>query len=373
MIAYSRNMYAKVIPLLKGLFNFACGANHYIYKYDSRVGVGPSYNTVYEALIKLAENDALVIREVTKSLTSSWVLRFDNVQHYVRPRNFRVGRESTMIIGTAGTVFEVLDFSEAAMSIRKKKEQILEGKRADLTFQKLISFIDTEHIDKVCTVQWLQVLIDYVPWLKKHEPEVTQLYATVAAKKILPPRKSQIFPLPTNGHNETVTAELLKALLDFVQEIGYTEDSPPNHLIHVGGDGLTYERMVLLKLYMQFHDTPFQRLEWLQPFLETWHTSWTDLSRIFEAHWDSLLSLDPSSIGHSANQIKRKAPSNLKKVDYYPYSELAYQVLDARILDCWRYVVLDGYMSFVRRLTDTLNTKGLTWQEKTGTYFNTLN
>lgn len=124
--------------------------------------------------------------------------------------------------------------------------------------------------------------------------------------------------------------------------MGYTEDSPPDHLIHVGGDGLTCERMVLLKLYMQFHDTPFQRLEWLQPFLKTWHTSWTDLSRIFEAHWDSLLSSDPSSIGHSANQIKRKAqaPSSLKKVDYYPYSELAYQVLDARILDCWRYVVL---------------------------------
>jgi hypothetical protein len=99
--------------------------------------------------------------------------------------------------------------------------------------------------------------------------------------------------------------------------------------------------MVLLKLYMQFHETPFQRLEWLQPFLKTWHTSWTDLSRIYEAHWDGLLSSDPSSIGHSANHIKRKAPSNIKKVDYYPYSELAYQVLDARILDCWR-VYLGG-------------------------------
>lgn len=68
-----------------------------------------------------------------------------------------------MKIGTAGTVFEVLDFSEAAMSIRIKKEHILEGKRADLNFQKLVSFIDTEYIDKVCAVQWLQVLVDYVP------------------------------------------------------------------------------------------------------------------------------------------------------------------------------------------------------------------
>ena len=131
-------------------------------------------------------------------------------------------------------------------------------------------------------------------------------------------------------------AELLKVLLDFMQELGFSEDSPPKGLIHVGGDGLNYERMVLLKWYMQFHNTPFQRLEWLEPFLEMWHTFWTDLSRIYEAHWDSLLSLDPSSIGHSANKVKCKAPANLKKVDYYPYSKLAYQVLDARIFDCWR-------------------------------------
>ena len=185
------------------------------------------------------------------------------------------------------------------------------------------------------------ILIAYVPSLKKYHEKIKRQYQTEGTKKILPPRKTQIFPLLTNGHNETITAELLKALLDFVEQIGYTEDSPVPHLMHVGGDGLTYERMVLLKLYKQFHKTPFQRLEWLQPFLETWHTSWTDLSRIYEAHWDELLSSDPSSIGHSANHIKRKAPANIKKVDYYPYSELAYQVLDAQILDCWR-VYLGG-------------------------------
>lgn len=59
----------------------------------------------------------------------------------------------------------------------------------------------------------------------------------------MPLRKSQIFPLPTNRHNETVTAEMLKVLLDFVQEMGYTEESLPDRLIHVGGDGLTYEQM----------------------------------------------------------------------------------------------------------------------------------
>jgi hypothetical protein len=331
-LAYSRNMYAKLLPLEKGILNFACCANHYIYQYDSRLGIGLSYHAVCDALKKLAAHDGDVIRAVSMNTTFSWILRFDNVQHYIRPRNFRVGREAMMKVGTAGTVFEFLDFSPSIVDIDKKNQILAENRRKDLTFEKLVSMIDTNHISKVCALQWLRVLINFVPCLEKFKVEIQ----TDAAKKVLPPRKTPIYPLPTNGRNETITAELLKALLDFMQEMGFSKDSPPQGLIHVGGDGLTYERMVLLKWYMQFQDTPFQRLEWLEPFLETWHKSWTDLSRIYEAHWDSLLSSDPSSIGHSANQLKRKAPASLKKVDYYPYFELAYQVLDARILDCWR-------------------------------------
>lgn len=335
MVIYSRNMYAKLAALDKGILNFACCANKYIFNYDSRMGIVPSHHAVFEALIKLANHDAETIRNITASPTLALLLRLDNVQHYVRPRNFRVGREATMKIGTAGTVFEFLDYSRSAVDLRKKLDKLAEEQRKDFTFRKLLERIDMDHISGVCAVQWLRVLINFIPWLSLYKEDVRKLYETKFAKKRLPPRKTQIFPLPTNGHNETVTAELLKAVLDFIKEMGYTEDSPPNQLLHVGGDGLTYERLVLLKWYMQFHDTSFQRLEWLQPFLKTWHASWTDLSRIYEAHWESLLTNDPSSIGHSANQIRRKAPANLKKVDYYPYSELAYQVLDARILDCW--------------------------------------
>ncbi|KAF8962188.1 hypothetical protein BDZ97DRAFT_1759423 [Flammula alnicola] len=315
MLAYSRNLYAKLVALEKGILNFACCANHYLYKYDSRVGGGPSYHSVCEALKKLAANDARIIREISWSQNSSWILRFDNVQHYVRPRNFRVGKEATMKIGTAGTVFEFVNFSSVALDINEKKKKLAENKRKDLTFPQLMALIDTNHIHKVLILQFLRILINYVPCLHKYKANVRKQYNTNAVKKQLPLRKTRLFPLPTNGRNETITAELMHALLDFIKEMGYTEDA---------------------YIYMQFHDTPFQRLDWLQPFLETWHACWTDLCRIFEAHWDSLLSPDPSSIGHSANHLKRKAPSNLKKVDYYPYSELAYQVLDARILDCWR-------------------------------------
>ena len=123
MIVYSRNMYAKLVALDKGILNFACSANKYIFNYDSRTGIAPSYHSIYDALIKLAIHAREIIRSITASPTPSWFLRFDNVQHYVRPRN---GREAMMKIGTAATVFEFLDSSPEAVDINKKKEKLAE-------------------------------------------------------------------------------------------------------------------------------------------------------------------------------------------------------------------------------------------------------
>jgi hypothetical protein len=102
--------------------------------------------------------------------------------------------------------------------------------------------------------------------------------------------------------------------------------------------------MIILKQYLQFHDNPFESFELLQPVLSAWHTEWTDLNRIYETHWDSLRSEDPSTLGHSAAQVNRPAPANLKKVDYYPSAEFLYLVLDVRILDCWRYDLAHCYL-----------------------------
>lgn len=187
-------------------------------------------------------------------------------------------------------------------------------------------------------LQWVCVIVDFAPQLAAYKADVQKLYNTRGQKYHAHPWKSQIYPLPTNGKNETVTSKLAQSLHMIYHHIGQTEPSYTPRLILTGGDGLTYERMVQLKNYLQSHETAYKWLDILEPLLEIWHTEWTDLSRIYEAHWDSLTSQDPSSLGHSANKIKRKAPSNLKKVDYYPYSQLAYQVLDAHMLDCWRYV-----------------------------------
>jgi len=78
-------------------------------------------------------------------------------------------------------------------------------------------------------------------------------------------------------------------------------------------------------------------LEILVPLLELWHLEWTDLSWRYEVHrGDYLSSDDPGTLHNSAVEIGCKEPASLNKVDYYPYLQLAYLILDMRMLDCWR-------------------------------------
>lgn len=311
-----------------------------MYSLGSRIGMTTSYHAVYEALKKQAAHDQVAVKTLGSSTSATIMLRLDNVQVYVNPRDPRLARQSHMLHGTAGTGFVVEGFNASALELPRKRERLAENKRKALTCDDIWGNIDHEHLDVVCVIQWLRVLVDYIPQLSPYKPAVQKLYADdVKGDKHCSPknRKTKLYPLPTNGWNETRISDLKKSLEDLLASVGQTPDNYNERLIFIGGDGLTYERMVQLKNVLQaFGQNSYERLEIVEPFLEIWHTEWTDLCRIYEAHFGSLTSRDPSSLGHSANKINRRAPSNLKKVDYYPYMQLAYQILDARMLDCWQ-------------------------------------
>lgn len=250
-----------------------------------------------------------------------------------------MGRENTMRVGVAATVVEAFDFVPEAADIEDRLRRTSGNLRKDLSVDKLTKMVDFTHMDVTFALQWLQVLVDYVPALATYKPAVAQLYKTDGAKLRVPDgpeRKARIHPLATSAKNEAVTTELKDAMLDFLEQIGQTPGDYTPRLIPVGGDGLTFEKLVQMKNYLQFQDDKFQRGDLIMPFLETWHTQWTFLSLIYETHFVDALSKDPSTLGHSATKIDQRAPPNLKKVDYYPSLYTAYTVLDARMLDCWR-------------------------------------
>jgi hypothetical protein len=87
---------------------------------------------------------------------------------------------------------------------------------------------------------------------------------------------------------------------------------------------------------LQFHPDAFQSFQLIYLMLELWHLEWTDLSCTYKAHWGAdSSSKDPGTLWNSAAEISCKAPTKLSKVDYYPYLQLLYLVLDVHMLDSW--------------------------------------
>ncbi len=333
---FTRSSRASLLPTTHGLLHFALSAPFDLFHVNSRLGLMPAYNSIRRDLEQLGAQAAEAVRTIGQDPTCVGVIWLDNVQNYLRLRDMRIGRENILITGVAATFVEAQDCDPKVLDLDDKRARILENRRQGLTVKQLIGFIDQKHRETVGMLQWVRVLTTYIPELKWLQSDVTRLYETRGAIQRLPVRESRIHPLSTSGKSETVTTELKDAILDFLAQVGQEPDSFQRRLIMLGGDGLTYEKLHQLKNYLQFHEDTFESMEIVQPLLALWHTLWTDLCRLIETHWGPLRSEDPSTLGHSADKIRRPTPANLKKVDFQSGCELVYLVLDARMLDCWR-------------------------------------
>jgi hypothetical protein len=74
-------------------------------------------------------------------LTKAKAIIFDNVQHFMRQRDIRIGLENRMIIGIACTFFE-FTVDLMALDILDKRERIANSTRAQITVEELLQMID---------------------------------------------------------------------------------------------------------------------------------------------------------------------------------------------------------------------------------------
>jgi hypothetical protein len=253
-----------------------------------------------------------------------------------------------MNVGMSGLWIEAgktIDVS--VFDLNDKRRCIANNLRAGLTVDQLLGFLDREDADTTGYLQWLEVPVCCIKPLHHFKDEVSGRYHATA-KLTIPLEKAVVHPLGASRKKETIPSELKDGLLNFLAQLGQVPtDYIPRKLI-IGGDGLLYAMVLQLQTYLQFHKDSFKSFEILEPQLQIWHTKWTDLNRVFQTHWGrtSGKNTNPASLGHSASKIGRAPPPNLKKVDFYPGSQLLYLVLDARMLDCWRYALL---LLFFRR------------------------
>ena len=74
-------------------------------------------------------------------------LTFDNVQTYAKQWEVRIGRESVMKVGMAGTAAELIDFDPRVVDLDKRRQLINEGrpKKMSLKTEELIKLLNKPH------------------------------------------------------------------------------------------------------------------------------------------------------------------------------------------------------------------------------------
>ncbi|KAF8172930.1 hypothetical protein K438DRAFT_1772364 [Mycena galopus ATCC 62051] len=318
-LLFCRSYRANLLPVARGILYFGASVPAEIMAYNSRIGTMPSYSTLYRTLDGLSVDEASATLNHGRDCTTTGVLLFDNVQNLARVRDLRIGRENHMNVGMSGLWIEAgktIDVS--VFDLNDKRRCIADNLRADLTVDQLLGFLDREDADTTGYLQWLEVLVRCIKPLHHFKDAVSGRYRATA-KLTIPLEKAVVHPLAASGKKETIPSELKMASSIFLRRLGRGLPIifPGNSsLVGMGCHGKKPHDMSLCtkKPHTAFAQPPY------------WGRT-------------SGKNTNPASLGHSASKIGRAPPPNLKKIDFYPGSQLLYLVLDARMLDCWRLLL----------------------------------
>ncbi|KAJ6503468.1 hypothetical protein C8R47DRAFT_968976 [Mycena vitilis] len=334
---FCRTDQANLLPLMRGILYFGSSAPVELMNYNCRIGNMSAPATTRRALIVLSDAEASATATHGRDPETAGFLFVDNCQNEAKVRDLRIGRQTVMNVGMSGLYMEAPEIDPEVFSLEEKRALIALNLRQDITVDDLLAFLDQDDADFMGTMLVLDTLARGIPGLKPVQKEVA-LRISATTKISVPPGQAIVHPLACSGKKETIPTELKDGMLDFLQQVGQTPESFLKRKLPVGGDGLTYAMLQQLQTYLQYNDDAFKSFEIIEPQLQVWHTKWTDIIRIYQTHWGrtSGKNTNPASLGFSAAKIGRAAPSNMKKVEFYPGAQLLYLVLDAKLLDIWR-------------------------------------
>ncbi|KAI0050052.1 hypothetical protein FA95DRAFT_1603903 [Auriscalpium vulgare] len=337
-VIFARNSWTNLFALSRGITLFATKAHQSMYRIGSRLAQCVSYTTTRAALVAMSTAQREKVRRLFADPdVVPPIVVFDNIQTYARRWFHRIGAASRMLTGTWGTAVKMYDCKPDAFDIRPILEKKEAATRRDIKASNIMDKIDHKHLHTVATFHFLEVLVAFVPALAHYRSDVSKRFKEAAQKvPINPKRRTEVYPLGTNSANEVSTKGLRDALADFLKQLGITQDTIGNRLMFFHGDGKSFDGMHKVLKYLSISASKFSALQFVRPVLEIWHTKWTDLSRICRVHWGGPHSMsDPSTLGFMAKAVNTPTPSDLHKVEYYPYAKLLDIDVRAHILNCW--------------------------------------
>ncbi|KAJ7685894.1 hypothetical protein B0H17DRAFT_1204590 [Mycena rosella] len=342
-LTLSRNRYTSgYLALPLAIWQFACKAHVDEKRMMSRSGFTVHDSTARACLDSLTDSSLAKLRESVaegiKTGTMRWQIVLDNVQQYCRQRDHRIGRQDVLKIGTAATAILLEDCAPGAFDLQDHLERVMRQERRELTTELLFEDIDWPYIQDLMALNWVRILVNFIPQLAHLRKEVSALFKSDAMTKLrLRLRTSLMQPLGTNAERETETQGMMRAILDFMKQMGLDETALYNLIFIARGDGASVAAMWRIQKFLAAHPSHYKAFRNLvPPGSEAWHTRWTQLNAMAANHYGPVSSSDPSFLSKSATAAGAKRPTNLKKVDFFPTSRSMQLFYEARVLDCFR-------------------------------------
>ncbi|KAF8056184.1 hypothetical protein FPV67DRAFT_1731334 [Lyophyllum atratum] len=337
-LTFGRSERASLYALCRGIWYFSTKAHRSIFRVESRLAQCVAYSSVYPALKAMSEQQLKDLKAALLPGSGRHILTVgDNVQTFVKPRDHRIGRESKMIKGYAGTAVEMEDYEEGAFDLDELVRRQSLQQRRDLSAEGIMEDIDWTHQENVAAGDFTDTLLGFVPVLSVYKKDMEEWVTAMLTKRQIPQtRKSTITPLATNNADEMHVQGLKQGLLDFFSvQMGIDKETLQNRCFIKSGDGKTFDQLHKLKKYLAAEEGDFESFRWLVPLLELWHAKWTDLSRVARTHWGKDSPDDPSTLSFAARLAQCPTPSDLRKVDFYDGQHIVNLTLDAHLLNIW--------------------------------------
>ncbi|KAJ7737519.1 hypothetical protein B0H16DRAFT_1325909 [Mycena metata] len=343
-LTLSRNRYATgYLALPLAVWQFACRTHVAEKRIFSRFGFTVHDTTARACLDSLTDASMAKLRasvaEGIKNGTMYWQLVLDNVQEFCRQRDHRLGRQDVLKVGTAATAILLEDCAPGAFNLQDHVDRVMLQERRNMTIQSLHADIDWAYIQELTALHWVRILVYFIPQLAYLRPIVNAAFNLPRMRKHQLPkdRVTVMQPVGTNGEHSTETQGMMRALLDFLQQMGLDEEAMKGLIFMPRGDGASIAAIWRIKKFLAAHPEHYKAFRHVvPPGPEIWHTRWTKLNAISSNAYGPASATDPSSLSKSATAAGAKRPSNLKKVDFFPTSRSMILFFEARVLDCWR-------------------------------------
>ncbi|KAF8888940.1 hypothetical protein CPB84DRAFT_1816490 [Gymnopilus junonius] len=193
--------------------------------------------------------------------------------------------QSILKVSTAGTAICLNNCKPGTFDLKSHLQYVTQKKWITMTVESLRMDIDWMHVHAVQMLNWVHILVDYIPELNYLSKEISTKFhsESIAKHHMHEGQKTVVQPLGTNAEWETKIQGMVRAIEDFDKQIGKYLCSIPDNL----------------KSFQNCIVTP-----------EIWHMKATMINLITANHYRPSTSKDPSSLSQSSNA--------------------------AQVLDCWR-------------------------------------